>query len=441
MSPDLEPSPLQAPAAGAERWGERVRRLGGSRFARQVGETLGTRVFLLGLSVATNVLLARALGPAGRGYHAVATAVTAMGVQAANLGLHSSNTYSAARDPSAVPHLFANSLLVGFGGGGAAAAAAFAFFLLRPDLAPVYGWVAVLGLAAVPFALTYLLLQSLLLGMHEVRAYNGIDAAVSVVSAALVVGLVAAGRVSVTALMACALAVSVVSFGWAAARVQRNVLSGPHEPERPSWPLFRTTLRYGSKAYLAALFAYLAQRADVFMLTRMLGSEETGYYAAAVSVAAVASVFPSVIGTILFPRLSSTADAAERWRFTLRVLGIAVAGMAVVAAGVVLLAPRVVLLLFGEAFMPAVAPLRWLMPGVLVLSANSILMNYFASIGMPRITVLSPALATVVNVGLNLALIPRLGITGAALASVAAYGTMLLASLVYLSLGSHREAR
>ena len=436
MSTELEMPPVPGPAE--ERWHAMLyRRLRSPSFSRNVAETFGTRVFLLGLSVVASVILARILGPAGRGYYAVATAVTGTGVQVGNLGLHASNTYTAARDPSLVPRLFANSLVVAFGAGGAGAAVAFAFLFLRSDLAPVYGWVMVLSVAAIPFALGYLLFQSLLLGIHEVRAYNKIDATVTLLGVALIVGIVVAGAVSVEALMASALGVAVVSCAWAAARVRRHVAA----LEAPSWPLFRTTFRYGTKAYVAALFAYLVQRADLFILTRMLGSDDTGYYAAAVSVTSVAAIFPSAVGTILFPRLSVEADGAERWRLTRRVLGIVVVGMAAIAALTMILAPLVVRFLFGDAFLPAVEPLRWLMPGVLMLSVNSILMNYFASMGMPMVTVYSPALATVVNVGLNLLLIPRFGVVGAALASVAAYGTMLACSVAYLTVWPRWRSR
>jgi O-antigen/teichoic acid export membrane protein len=105
-----------------------------------------------------------------------------------------------------------------------------------------------------------------------------------------------------------------------------------------------------------------------------------------------------------------------------------------------LLAGPAVLLLFGAEFAPAVAPLRLLMPAVLLLSVNSVLMNYLASSGMPPVTVYSPAAATVVNVALNLWLIPRLGGTGAAVSSLVAYACMLAFSVAYLRRERRRRA-
>lgn len=416
------PSRPAGPGAG-------MRRLRASPFARHVAGTFGTRVLALALGVLSNLLLTRVLGPAGRGAYAAATTVTGTGVQLASLGLHASNTYNAGRDPRLAPALAANSLAAAFGVGGAGAGAALLFFLARPEAAPAGGWATGLALAAVPFAVAYLLLRGLLLGVREVGAHNRIELGTALLGAALVALVAAGGWAGVESLVGCALVTAAAGFAWSASAVRRRAGALP----APSRALFAATLRYGTKAYLAALLAFLAQRADILILTRMLGAGPTGHYAAAVSVAALAAVFPLSAGTILFPRLSGVADAAERWRLTRRVLAAVVAGMATVAALLVVAAPPVVRLLFGEAFVPAAAPLRWLMPGVLVLSANSILMNHFAAEGMPRVTVYSPAAALVVNVALNLALVPRLGTVGAALASGAGSATMLAASLVYLA--------
>ena len=175
------------------------------------------------------------------------------------------------------------------------------------------------------------------------------------------------------------------------------------------------------------------QRLDVFLLARWTDSEQTGYYVAAVSVATVATVFPGVVGTLVFPRLAASPDPRERWRITRRAFLLSGAVMAVVAAGVAAFAPWIVRLLFGEAFGPAVAPLRWSMLAVWMLSSNSILMKHFSADGTSWVVVYSPALATLVNLALNALLIPGLGTVGAALASVGAYAAMLAVSGLHLA--------
>ncbi len=69
-----------------------------SDFFKKVAETFSTRIILILLSLATGVIIARTLGPEGRGFFAMAMLVGAMGVQLANLGIHSSNTLYVSRD-------------------------------------------------------------------------------------------------------------------------------------------------------------------------------------------------------------------------------------------------------------------------------------------------------------------------------------------------------
>jgi len=60
-------------------------------------------------------------------------------------------------------------------------------------------------------------------------------------------------------------------------------------------------------------------------------------------------------------------------------------------------------------------------------------MNYFASIGMPAIVIYSPGAAVLLNILLNIFLIPAYGCIGAAWSSIAAYGMMFAFSLLYIT--------
>jgi O-antigen/teichoic acid export membrane protein len=96
----------------------------------------------------------------------------------------------------------------------------------------------------------------------------------------------------------------------------------------------------------------------------------------------------------------------------------------------------VVVLLYGRAFLPSVDAFLWLLPGIFALGINTILMNYFAAEGMPPIAIWSPAIASAANIGLNLWLLPSMGIVGASVASSVAYVMMLVMSLLYVRLRS-----
>lgn len=407
----------------------RVERILGSDFAHKVGETMATRVALIAIGLATSVLIARSLGPEGRGLQAAIAVLTAVGVQFGNLGLHSSNTYYVAKRHGLLPTLVGNSLLVSLVLATVVSAAAGVVMTVWPSLSPIDGMYLWLALAGIPLGIAYLLLQNLLLGTHRVRAYNMIELVSRIVLVGILFALVVSEGISVLSVVAASLAVSAVAATWAYLKLR----SGMRSNAAVSRKLLREHLGYGFKAYVAAFFAFTVIRADVLLCSYLLGDEPTGIYSIAASMAEMVYMLPVVAGTIAFPMLTATEDRVERWakaKSAAKWIAVATTGLAVLAG---VLARPVVGLLYGEAFLPAVEPFLWLLPGIVLLGVNTILMNYFAAEGMPAVAVWSPAVASVINVGLNLWLLPLVGIVGAAIASSVAYGLMLLFSVGHIT--------
>ena len=400
-----------------------------SDFIRKVGETFATRVLLIGIGLVTSVIVARILGPEGRGLYAVAITIGAVGVQFCNLGLHASNTYYVAGDRRLLPALAANTIILSLAVGGVSTALIWVIFRLWPQMAPVRGLVLILSLLWIPFGLAYMLLQNLLIGIQEVHNYNKIELLTKALGLGLIGILIITGAVGVETLFLVALIGLIIGLFWTLLRLRAHIFVLP----LPSLTLFKETIRYGSKAYLAAFFAFLVLRVNLLMVKYMLGAEEAGYYSIAASMADTLCMLPVVIGTILFPKLSAMTHDQEKWAFTRKVTVSVGLAMVFLTGSAALLAGPVVRILFGEAFMPAVPAFIWLLPGIVLLSINTCYMNYFASIGMPLITVISPGLAAIVNIAVNLKLIPWLGIVGTSIASVLSYGVMLVASIIYVS--------
>ncbi len=394
-----------------------------------MAETVLTRFLLLGIGLIATMLVARMLGPEGRGLYAVATTVAAIGVQFGNLGLHASNTYFVSRDQKVLPELLGISLLVSFGFGSLIVALAYVFFAGWPKLAPVSGLSLIIALVWVPFGLAYLLQQHLLLGLQKVRDFNKIELVSRANGVLFFLLLVAGGHLTVeTALMAGLLAV-IMGFAWSLGKFRGyfGLLS------LPPYHSFKEQFLYGLKAYAAALLAFLVFRINLLMIKFLLDNEQAGYYSIASIMAEMILVFPAVAGMILFPKLAALTDMVEKWRFAKKVtLGLGLL-MLCFTIGAAVLARPAIRLVFGVAFLPSLPPFLWLLPGIFLLSINTCYMNFFASIGMPMITIYSPGLALLVNFLLNMILIPSWGIAGASLSTVAASGVMLSASLIYIS--------
>jgi len=87
-----------------------------------------------------------------------------------------------------------------------------------------------------------------------------------------------------------------------------------------------------------------------------------------------------------------------------------------------------IITLFGEKYLSGYPALQILLIGVLFYVVASANHNFLAGIGKPKTVTIIILLAAVLNVLLNLLLIPRWGINGAALATTASYFLMLIFS-------------
>jgi O-antigen/teichoic acid export membrane protein len=387
-----------------------------SDFVRKVAETFATRIFLIGIGLVTGVLVARILGPEGRGLYAVAVTLATTGVQLGNLGLHASNTYFVAKDPTVLPSLVGNTVFV-TAFFGITSVALWVVFTTWQGLAPVQGPLLALSLAWIPFGLAYLLFQNILLGINEVRSYNKIELVMQIASVALLALVVFFKIVRVELVFLTGLITILFSAVWTLSIIRKHLTEKP----AVSIVLFKNNLRYGIKAYIAAFLAFLVLRADLLMVKYMLGAEQAGYYSIAVAMADMVYMLPVVIATILFPRLSSMNNITDKWNFSRRAIFSTSLIMALVSGSAALAAGPVIRILFGNAYDPAVPAFIWLMPGILFMGIQAVAVQFLNSEGFPPAIIAIWALAFLVNIGLNLFAIPAYGIKGASIVSSISY--------------------
>jgi O-antigen/teichoic acid export membrane protein len=94
-------------------------------------------------------------------------------------------------------------------------------------------------------------------------------------------------------------------------------------------------------------------------------------------------------------------------------------------------------LAFGPAFVPAAAVLQLMLPGVFALGTTTVLSQYLAAIGVPRITIAVWVVALVSALGLGRLLIPSHAGAGAAVALSITYWILLV--LVFATAIRYRD--
>ena len=173
---------------------------------------------------------------------------------------------------------------------------------------------------------------------------------------------------------------------------------------------------------------------DTVILGLMRTDAEVGWYAAAYSVYEGLTYAPSILAAVLTPRLSSlfTHDRAAHRSMLMRALVIAV-GLAVVLGGAAALgATPIITILFGARYAAAAQPLQILAVGAVFVFATWILHAAAISTNLDRRLLVTTVVGLGTNIVLNIALIPRFGIGGAAWATVLAEGLTVLLLLVQI---------
>lgn len=385
--------------------------------------------FTLGISV----LVARVLGPEGRGGYGLAAATVALVPAVFMLGLEVAVRYWSARgrvDPGA---LLRTATLLGLGVGLVTGSLVFALWWLgSPDwlVPPDLALAGALGLCgALLFASLRGHWMNYLVG-QERYGYMiwGTNAAMAL-QLAVLAGLAWAGRLTLdAALLSFALqfGASIALFPALAGRDLARAARAPLLPLREVTGM----LRYGLWQYLSSLLLQLEMRGNVFLLAALGGMYETGLFTAVLGPAnfffLLALPINSVIGART-TRRKEDPDFAHRVATALRLVVVVTALPALAAAAV---APTLLVWVFGERFAAAVVPFWILLPGVVAFSLVRVTSGYLAGARRPEWNTYVAIVGASITLGLSALLIPSLGAAGAAVATTLAHGTAAVVSAI-----------
>ncbi|MBX0324319.1 polysaccharide biosynthesis C-terminal domain-containing protein [Halomicroarcula sp. F13] len=191
----------------------------------------------------------------------------------------------------------------------------------------------------------------------------------------------------------------------------------------------RQMLTYNTMAVALTVCQMSLYHVDIIMLQSLAGSTQVGNYKTALTLAEFLWFVPMTLQTVYVhstselwsqdrtDRIASLASRTTRYTLLLTT---------VMALGLASLAETVVPLYWGAKAAPAVTPLLFLLPGALGFAAVRPTIAIEEGHGTLRYSVVATGASAVLNLGLNLLLIPRYGMTGAAIATSVGYASMFL---------------
>ncbi|MDP9781664.1 lipopolysaccharide biosynthesis protein [Pseudomonas fluorescens] len=389
-----------------------------AHYLKHLALSMGTSLAMIGLRLLRNVLLARILGPSERGLFALFSTLPDLISAATSGGLNSAVGYQAAQHRSM--GLLLSQVLV-FGCLLAGVLTLLVVALVREfgaelDITTQLGLLAWLLLLAVPLTV----LKSGLLTLHNasggVGAFNALRLMESLAPLLLFIALFwmwkdTALEAALTSWLAGLSLVVLTGWVW----LRRDHVFTLHWDRAAQNEL----LRYGARSHPDLLFQQVVLRSDYLFIGALLGSTALGHYAMASAAAELLLIVPEAVTTPLMKRLlQQDSDMKRLTPLALRLTATVMLGACLTMA---LIGEWLIVTLFGIAYQPAYPALLALLPGLFGLCYASILRLDLLGKDRPGTVSLLMGAGALLSLALNLILIPRYGIVGAAAASSIAY--------------------
>lgn len=400
---------------------QRVRAALSGRAVRSASFSTAQQAVSLVASAIVGVVLARALTTSDFGLYSVTVSLVAIGTSVANGGIGTLGIKLLADDTGVQSRWMS------------------AFVLLREGLA-VVAYVVLLGVAqaadpatTIPTSIAALALFAKGLDCtdqwFQSQVRTGVPSAVRIV-VVLVMLLVRIGAAIWDASVTTFLLLYVGEAVLSAVAVLITYLSsrgspgfGRPEPRRAtrllsrSWPLL-----------LANLARQVNLRADIVLLTAMLGTTAAGTYTVAARLSELAYFLPIVFTTATFPALLAVRrewgpDSPQYRQSVQQSFDRACWAGAAIAVVTFAAGPAVIGLVYGSRYGEAADVLRIHVLALPFVFMSAVLAKWIVAEGLLLQTLSRQVAGAAVNIGLNLLLIPAWGIRGAAVATVVSYVT------------------
>ena len=378
-----------------------------------------TDCIVLVLSFATNVLIARWLGPEGKGVLTLIFLIPALSTQLFNFGLHQSCIYFLGKIPDKSKEIINNltvfSLVVGVMSG-------LLYFFLCDYICSWFNLVEFRGTVIISAFLFPIFLfsesfQNILLGLKLFKQLNIvrlIDASVFFIFTAIFLLMLKFQILGGVLAKIIGASFTIFVILWFLYKSKRFPRIGVN------YNLLKDNIVYGMKSQFGNILQIFTYRFDVFFVNFFLGAAGVGIYSVAYGVAELIWHVPNAIGKTLFPTVShegsncSNEFIASVCRKTILLSIFAAIAMAISAG-------FIINLFYGNKFSSSVVPLLVLLPGIIAIAIHKVIIFSLMGKGYPHYMSYSGIISIVSTIVLDIILIPKFGISGAALASTLSY--------------------
>jgi O-antigen/teichoic acid export membrane protein len=402
------------------------------KFTKDAIITFATRFSSVILGLVISVIIARALGPEGRGVYSLAILLPGLLVTFTNLGINPATVFYVARKKYPPKEVLGNNIILTILI--SILTISIGLIIIRRfhnELFPGVGnEYLLLALGLIPFPLLFDFVSHILVGMQKIKAYNVFHLLQSFLFLISIGVLLLGFQFGIKA----AISAQIISFflaGTALFVFVRKETQGVFL--RPNRQYLKDVPFYGVRAHLGGVISFLHYRTDLFLINIFLNPFAVGLYSVAVALAEGMWLISRSVGTVLFPKLASERDSESLKLFTPLVCRHVLIIAFSVAVLLFFFGHWLIVLLYSETFLGSIQPFRILLIGAVAVSGHSVLVYFLMATGRPMLVSYITGISLILNIILNVIWIPHWGIIGAAWATTVSYSAMFMISLFVYS--------
>lgn len=187
--------------------------------------------------------------------------------------------------------------------------------------------------------------------------------------------------------------------------------------------LVSSILKASAPYALIGIFAMLMTNIDMYMIGYFLSIEQTGIYAAALRPISILYLLPGFISAAVFPTMNQLISSKEAIKTKLLLEKSVTATLAIalpIVVGGIIVSYPIMRVLFGVEYVESVNTFKLLLLTLIPIFPGFILSNILFSFEKRWAPLIATGAGAVINIILDILLIPKYGITGSAFATVLA---------------------
>lgn len=407
-------------------------------FTKNTMITFIARILQLILGVVLAALIARVLGPEGRGVYYMALLLPTFMIVFTDIGIGTASVYFLGKNVHSHQQILGFNVFMTFITGICAMSLGFILILFYgnavfPGIGVEYLYI---SLFLIPINVFFNYAINIPLGLQKIGKYNTISVLRDVLVLIFVIILVLGLRYGIEAAIISSIIAGLIT-DIALYKVAKKEASGISF--RFKKVILKDFFYFGSKVYFSNILGFVHYRIGIFLLNVYLNPVAVGLYSVATVISERIWLISQSVSLVIFPKISSETNEKTLKEFTPVVCRNVLFVNMVIALLLNLFSPHVIFIIFSNEFNDAIVPFQILLIGSVAFSVAKVISSDLAGRGKPIVDNYVGLFSTVLNVILNIFLIPKMGILGAAWASSITYvlGTFMILA-IYTKVSKNR---